>query len=181
MLILVTGGCRSGKSGYAMERALALPGPWTFLATAQAFDEEMRVRIERHRRGRPPQWGLVEEPLAVADALSTALGQARTVIVDCVTLWISNLVCTSESFDEGEASNRARDLAARAHATSAAVIVVTNEVGSGIVPENALARRFRDCAGRANQAIAREADEVVLLTSGIPLVIKPAHGGTICG
>jgi adenosylcobinamide kinase / adenosylcobinamide-phosphate guanylyltransferase len=178
MLILVTGGCRSGKSGYAMERALSLPGPWSFLATAQAFDDEMRARIRKHKQGRPAHWGLVEEPVAVAEALSAMVGEARTVVVDCVTLWMSNLLCADESFDEEAAGRRAADLAARAREAAASVIVITNEVGSGIVPENALARRFRDCAGRANQVIAREAAEVVLLTSGIPLVIKGGKDGS---
>jgi len=176
MLILVTGGCRSGKSGYAMERALALPGPWGFLATAQAFDDEMRARIRKHKAGRPAHWGLVEEPVEVPAALAGMLRETRTVVVDCVTLWMSNLLCAEELLGEDEAARRAGDLAACARDAAATVIVITNEVGSGIVPENALARRFRDCAGRANQVIAREAREVVLLTSGIPLVIKGGKG-----
>jgi adenosylcobinamide kinase / adenosylcobinamide-phosphate guanylyltransferase len=172
MLILVTGGCRSGKSGYAMARAAALPGPWCFLATAQAFDDEMRARIRKHQADRPAHWGLVEEPLEAAGALAEAVQRARVVVMDCVTLWMSNLLCADERFGEEQAAARAAELAARAREAEAAVFVITNEVGSGIVPDNALARKFRDCAGRANQVIAREAREVVLLTSGIPLVIK---------
>lgn len=175
MLILFTGGSRSGKSGFALEKAKSFPGPRTFIATAQAFDDEMRVRIAKHARERSPDWRLVEEPFAVAEALETALRDAGTVLVDCITLWVSNLVCRDEAFGEEQAREGAERIAAVASAARGAVLVVTNEVGSGIVPDNALARRFRDCAGRANQAIARAADEVYLMTSGIPLRIK---GGT---
>jgi adenosylcobinamide kinase/adenosylcobinamide-phosphate guanylyltransferase len=172
MLMLVTGGCRSGKSGYAMERALSLPGPWTFVATALAFDEEMRDRIDRHQRERPAGWGLVEEPRDLTGALRKALEGSRTVVVDCVTLWMTNLLLAEPHFDEDKATRRATEFAALAASADATVIVITNEVGSGIVPDNEISRRFRDCAGRANQAIARQAREVVLLTSGIALTIK---------
>jgi adenosylcobinamide kinase/adenosylcobinamide-phosphate guanylyltransferase len=172
MLILVTGGCRSGKSGYALELAGGFEGPRTFMATAQAYDDEMRDRIERHKRSRPPEWGLIEEPLAVIESLGTALQSSRTVVLDCITLWISNLVCARDDFGEDDARQAAAGLAARARASPAATILITNEVGSGIVPDNQLARRFRDCAGRANQEIARAADAVYLMTSGIALRLK---------
>jgi adenosylcobinamide kinase/adenosylcobinamide-phosphate guanylyltransferase len=181
MLILVTGGSRSGKSGYALSLAERGQGPRVFLATAQAFDDEMARRITAHQEARHAGWGLVEEPLRVPEALGGALGEARTVLVDCVTIWMSNLLLADEGFGEGQAAAAAGKLIAAARVGSRTVIVVTNEVGSGIVPENHLARRFRDCAGRANQLIAQAADEVYLLVSGIALKIKPkeeGHGNT---
>jgi adenosyl cobinamide kinase/adenosyl cobinamide phosphate guanylyltransferase len=174
MLILVTGGSRSGKSGYALERAGRCEGPRLFVATAQAFDEEMARRIEAHKKARSPGWKLVEEPLRVAEAVTEALTRCRTVVVDCVTLWISNLLVGDDAFGEAEAARRAQELAAAARSPDCTVIVVTNEVGSGVVPDNELARRFRDCAGRANQVIARAADEVQFLVSGIAVQVKPA-------
>jgi adenosylcobinamide kinase/adenosylcobinamide-phosphate guanylyltransferase len=202
MLILVTGGSRSGKSGFALELARRFEGPRIFLATAQPFDDEMARRIAAHQRDRPAGWELREEPIHVPDALADALRSARTVIVDCVTVWMANLLLGDESFDEGSAAVHAGLLVSGVRATESAggaksagygstrsgntpyggaksagyggaVIVVTNEVGSGIVPDNALSRRFRDCAGRANQVIAREADEVYSMVAGIPIRIKP--------
>jgi adenosylcobinamide kinase/adenosylcobinamide-phosphate guanylyltransferase len=173
MLILVTGGSRSGKSGYALERAERCEGPRLFLATAQAFDEEMERRIETHKKSRPAGWELAEEPYRVAQSLAAALQRCRTVVVDCVTLWMSNLLLRDAGFGEADASRCAQELAAAARVPGCAVIVVTNEVGSGIVPDNEISRRFRDCAGRANQVIARAADEVQFLVSGIAMQIKP--------
>jgi adenosylcobinamide kinase/adenosylcobinamide-phosphate guanylyltransferase len=160
MLILVTGGSRSGKSSYALGLASKLQGPHTYIATAQPIDEEMRERIASHRAARPAEWGLIEEPLQVPDALRNALTTARTVVLDCVTLWMSNLLLADERFDERRAEAGAGELLQSAGAfPGAATIVVTNEVGSGVVPETVLGRRFRDCAGRANEVIARGADE----------------------
>ncbi len=135
----------------------------------------MEQRIAAHQRSRPPGWRLVEEPTEVPAALTRALRESSVVIVDCVTLWVTNRMLANESFGEAEASEIARALvgAARGAGTGQGVIVVTNEVGCGVVPETALGRRFRDCAGRANQVIARGADEVYLMTSGIPMRIKP--------
>ena len=177
MLILVTGGSRSGKSGYALERAGRCEGPRLFIATAQAFDDEMVRRIEAHKKARSPGWKLVEEPLRVAEAVSEALTRCRTVVVDCVTLWMSNLLLRGDGFGEADAARCAEELASAARVPDSTIIVVTNEVGSGVVPDNELARRFRDCAGRANQVIARAADEVQFLVSGIAVQVKPARGG----
>jgi len=174
MLILVTGGSRSGKSSFALGLAEKYDVPRTYLATAQAFDDEMKERIAAHRRSRPAGWGLVEEPLQVPEALASALRSARTVVLDCVTLWMSNLLLADERFGERAAEEHAQELVESAGtAPGTAVIVVTNEVGSGVVPETVLGRRFRDCAGRANEVIARAADEVYLMVSGIPLRITP--------
>ncbi len=178
MLILVTGGSRSGKSRFALQTAMRFPEPRVLLATAQAFDDEMKARIEGHRRSRPAGWSTVEEPREVPRALRSALQTAGTVVVDCLTLWISNLVLQNEGFDELAAAAAAKDLAGAAAGSAAGVIVVTNEVGSGVVPDNALARRFRDCAGRTNQVLAAAADEVHFLVSGIPLAIKRDSEGT---
>jgi len=174
MLILVTGGSRSGKSRFAQALAQRRPGPHAYVATAEALDEEMKARIESHRRSRPAGWAVVEEPIRVPEAVRAVLGSARTVLLDCVTLWMSNLMLADKTFEESRAQARAEELvAASREAPGAALIVVTNEVGSGVVPDSALGRRFRDCAGRANEVIARSADEVYLLVSGIPLRIKP--------
>ena len=175
MLILVTGGSRSGKSSFALELAERFSGPRAFLATAQALDDEMEQRIAAHQRSRPPGWRLVEEPRDVPEALTRALRESSVVLVDCITLWVTNRMLADERFGEDEASEMARELvgAAREAGTGQGVIVVTNEVGCGVVPETTLGRRFRDCAGRANQVVARGADEVYLMTSGIPVRIKP--------
>jgi adenosylcobinamide kinase/adenosylcobinamide-phosphate guanylyltransferase len=177
MLILVTGGSRSGKSGFALRLAESGPRPRIFLATAQALDEEMAARIRRHRRSRSQDWELVEEPLAVPEALTGALSRGGTVLVDCITLWVSNLILSDERFAEDDAAERAEDLARRARAGGGLTVLVTNEVGSGVVPDNRLARVFRDAAGRMNQVLARAADEVHLLVSGIPMRLKPGEGG----
>ena len=183
MLILITGGSRSGKSTFALELAERFTGPRAFLATAQALDEEMERRIAAHRRSRPPGWRLVEEPMDVPAALTRALRQSAVVIVDCVTLWVTNLMLADDRFGEEVAADSARALVGAAEEAGAgrAVIVVTNEVGCGVVPETALGRRFRDCAGRANQVIARGAAEVYLMTSGIPMRIKPREQGRTDG
>ena len=190
MLILVTGGSRSGKSGFALELAEQYDVPRIFLATAQPFDDEMARRIAAHQRARPTGWAVREEPVLVPETLAAALQSARTVIVDCMTVWMANLLLADDHFDEGAAATRAAALVScvreadagaksapgGAKSGSGAVIVVTNEVGSGIVPDNAISRRFRDCAGRANQVIARAADEVYFMVSGLPMRIKPRGG-----
>lgn len=177
MLILVTGGSRSGKSRFAQGLAQQRPGPHAYVATAEALDAEMKARIESHRRSRPAGWAVVEEPIRVSEAVRVALGSARTVVLDCVTLWMSNLILADETFGERRAEERAEELVkASQDAPGGALVVVTNEVGSGVVPDSLLGRRFRDCAGRANEVIARSADEVYLLVSGIPLRIKPQEG-----
>ena len=174
MLVLVTGGSRSGKSRFAQQLAAKRPGPHAYIATAQTLDEEMRQRVEAHRRSRPSEWAVIEEPWAVPEAIRRAAAASPTVILDCVTLWMTNLLISDDAYDERRAEVAANELVDAARADPAAtVIVVSNEVGSGIVPDNALARRFRDCAGRANEVIAGGADEVYLLVSGIPVRIKP--------
>ncbi len=165
-LILVTGGARAGKSAFAQEWAQALAGAAvSFIATAEALDEEMRNRILRHRRERPAGWETLEQPLKV----STALRQARhpVVLLDCLTLWVSNLMQVGK-----EVLPEIENLLAVRAESNKTLLVVTNEVGLGIVPDNALARQYRDLLGAANRRIAEEADVVYLLVSGVPVKIK---------
>ncbi len=166
MVILITGGARSGKSLYAEGRALALPGVPHYIATAEAGDDEMAARIAAHRARRGPDWQVREAPLDLAQALEATDG-AGPRLVDCLTLWLSNLMFADVNVQEATAR-----LCAVVRRQVSPVIFVTNEVGMGIVPENALARRFRDEAGRLNQEIAALADEVQLVVSGYPLRVK---------
>jgi len=173
---LVTGGSRSGKSDHARHLAEEFPGPRTFIATCPVVDEEMRRRVERHRRERASAgWATVEEEVEVPRALREA-GSSGVVVVDCLTLWVNNLMYEAEKagkvFGEDEISACAHTLLATCRAIPAAVILVTNEVGMGIVPDNALARRYRDLVGRCNQLVATEADRVTLVVSGVPVEIQ---------
>jgi adenosylcobinamide kinase/adenosylcobinamide-phosphate guanylyltransferase len=163
---LVLGGARSGKSRYAEGLVMALPPPWTYVATAEAFDQEMTERIAEHRKRRGDGWRTVDAPRDLPGAIRANPATTR-VLVDCLTLWLSNLMLADLDI-EAETQKLDDALAAR----SAATILVANEVGYGIVPENALARKFRDLQGRLNQRIAARADRVVLVVAGIPLVIK---------
>jgi adenosylcobinamide kinase/adenosylcobinamide-phosphate guanylyltransferase len=166
MMILVTGGARSGKSAYAESRALALPGTPCYIATAEAGDEEMTARIAAHRARRGPPWREIEAPLDLAGALAASDGEGPR-LVDCLTLWLSNLMFAEQDLDAAAAR-----LGEAVRGQQSPVIFVTNEVGMGIVPENRLARRFRDAAGRLNQCVAQVADEVQLVVSGYPLRVK---------
>jgi adenosylcobinamide kinase/adenosylcobinamide-phosphate guanylyltransferase len=163
-LTLVLGGARSGKSRHAESLITALPPPWIYVATGQALDDEMTARIAEHRARRDPRWRTIEAPRDIPGAIEGADG---AVLVDCLTLWLTNLMLAgadpaSETERLGQALRRARY----------PVVLVANEVGLGIVPDNALARRFRDAAGRLNQAIAARANRVVLLVAGIPMQVK---------
>ncbi len=175
MLTLVLGGARSGKSRYAQSLAAAAGGPVVFIATAELVsageDPEMAARIARHRADRPSHWKTLEAPLAVVAAVHST---ESLVLVDCVTLWISNLLYEHRTLDR---SSREKTILAEVEALSSALreresIAVSNEVGEGIVPETPLAREFRDLQGQANQILAREASRVVLLVAGIPLTLK---------
>ncbi|SDX51092.1 bifunctional adenosylcobinamide kinase/adenosylcobinamide-phosphate guanylyltransferase [Roseicitreum antarcticum] len=165
-LTLILGGARSGKSALAEAEVTARPGPWTYIATAQAFDTEMAERIAQHRADRVPGWRTVEAPLDLAGALK-ALPPGQPVLVDCLTLWLSNHLLA-----EHELIVVNNGLMAALQARRGPVWLVANEVGLGIVPDNALARRFRDAAGRLNQQIAAQADRVVFVAAGLPLMLK---------
>jgi adenosylcobinamide kinase / adenosylcobinamide-phosphate guanylyltransferase len=164
-LTLVLGGARSGKSAFAEAEVTALPPPWLYVATAQAFDEEMRERIASHRARRAAGWETVEAPLDVSNVLAAA-GE-RPVLVDCLTLWLSNLLLGEHDIAAATAA-----LDAALEARRAPTVLVANEVGLGIVPDNPLARAFRDAAGRLNQHIAARADRVVFLVAGLPMRVK---------
>ena len=174
-IVLVTGGARSGKSAWAERRAVEIGGDAvTYVATAQALDDEMERRIARHRAERPQAWATVEAPMDAAGAVARA--GTPTVLVDCLTVLASNALLAVEA--EGEeaclAAVRAQAEALRDAAVSreGATIVVTNEVGMGVHPPTALGRWYRDALGRANALLAASADEVVLMVSGIPVRIK---------
>jgi adenosylcobinamide kinase / adenosylcobinamide-phosphate guanylyltransferase len=165
-IILITGGARSGKSTRAELRVRALPGRPVYIATAEALDGEMRERIEKHRARRGTEWLERETPLElVAGLIETDGGGAR--LVDCLTLWLSNLMHAERDWEK-----EAKLLVEVLRAQKSPVVLVTNEVGLGIVPDNALARRFRDAAGIVNQMVARAADEVEFVVAGLPMRVK---------
>jgi adenosylcobinamide kinase / adenosylcobinamide-phosphate guanylyltransferase len=219
-IVFVIGGTRSGKSAFALSRANELPGSKAYLATAQAYDAEMAERIEKHKLERGPVWATREEPVHVGQAVRDLATSYDAVIIDCLTVWLSNLLCgagevdshglmppgpllgsgyrgnlrASEASIEGEAPrallvegatgyplagvpliereeadflDALATLDARSH-----LFIVSNEVGMGIVPDNELARRFRDMAGKLNQGVAQIADEVFLIAAGIPVKLK---------
>jgi adenosyl cobinamide kinase/adenosyl cobinamide phosphate guanylyltransferase len=162
-LTLLLGGARSGKSALAQRFAGRWGGPVTVVATGQARDAEMAARIARHQAARPPGWATVEEPLELEAVLAAAGGDA-CVVVDCLTLWVSNLL--EQGLDDAEVEARARAAAAAAAARAAPTVAVSNEVGAGIVPAEPLARRYRDLLGQVNAAWAAAADQALLLVAG---------------
>jgi len=172
-VLLITGGTRSGKSRYALERALA----WeerVFLATAVPFDEEMRRRIAGHQAERADTFATVEEPYDIASALRSLPPETEVVLLDCLTVWLGNLMhrhgAEKESYPEMESFiDYLRE-------PSCNLVLVTNEVGMGIVPENAMARHYRDIAGALNRRVAELADEVVMTVCGLPLTLKKPDG-----
>jgi adenosylcobinamide kinase / adenosylcobinamide-phosphate guanylyltransferase len=166
-LTLVLGGARSGKSRHAETLVEAAAPAALYLATAQALDAEMAERIRCHRARRGPRWATREEPLDLAAALLEAARPERPVLVDCLTLWLSNLLLAGRDADAASAT-----LLAALPRLAGSVVFVANEVGLGIVPDNALARAFRDHAGRLNQAVAARAQRVVFLAAGLPLTLK---------
>src|SRR5215469_4174311 len=174
MLTLVLGGARSGKSRLA-QRLAAANTRVTYVATAQIGDDaEMVTRIERHRADRPPSWRTIEEHLAVADALERAAEETDAVLVDCLTIWLSNLFWKYRDSGPRDAENDARGQIQRMRslATQCHVILVSNELGSGTVPESSVTRAFRDAQGLMNQWAAEAADEVILTVAGLPLYLK---------
>lgn len=173
--IFVTGGARSGKSTFAETLALEFSAPLCYLATAQALDAEMDARIIKHRQRRGDVWRTIEEPLLLAGVLTDLDDGYGAVLVDCVTLWLTNLLFKYEDCGDGVEElvlGDVRQLAGLLPTLSIPVIVVSNEVGMGLVPENRLGRLFRDIAGQANQLIAAAADEAWLVASGIPIRLK---------
>jgi adenosylcobinamide kinase / adenosylcobinamide-phosphate guanylyltransferase len=174
-ITLLTGGVRSGKSSLALEMANRSPGKKAFIATAVAIDPEMKQRIEKHRESRGRNFTTIEEPYDLARALSCLDASVSTVVIDCLTVWLGNLFF-KYSENEKQVLEQVELFKKSLEKSSHDCIIVTNETGWGIVPENELSRKFRDVAGYVNQAIARIADEVFLLCSGIPMQIKGEKG-----
>jgi adenosylcobinamide kinase/adenosylcobinamide-phosphate guanylyltransferase len=179
-LILVLGGARAGKSAFAQGLAQAMGRRVLCVVTAQPGDEEMRRRIQRHRQRRPPAWRVVEEPLAVAHALTPFLDATDVALIDCLTVWVSNLLLAAlpggvvQGFRQAEVAEKTvsramEDLLVRYREGPASFVVVSNEVGMGVVPEYPLGRLYRDCLGRANQQMAAQADRVYCLVAGLAL------------
>jgi adenosylcobinamide kinase/adenosylcobinamide-phosphate guanylyltransferase len=169
-IILITGGARSGKSRFAETITRSYGAPLGYLATGESRDAEMAQRIDRHRERRGPDWTTIEEPLRLTETLIATCGRFRAILVDCITLWLSNLLLTHEEPERVLAA--VRELADAAPKLATPLVLVTNEVGMGIVPENCLARLFRDLAGEANELLAATADEVHVVFAGLPLRLK---------
>ncbi|MFH1707033.1 MAG: bifunctional adenosylcobinamide kinase/adenosylcobinamide-phosphate guanylyltransferase [Planctomycetota bacterium] len=169
--IFVIGGCRSGKSRRALELARQAGGRRVYVATLEPRDGEMRDRVKRHQAERGKGWRTVEESVDLAGTLAREGRKADVIVVDCLTLWVSNLLLAGRDIDA--IVRAADDLAAAVRACPVAVILVSNEVGGGVVPDNALGRAFRDAAGLVNQRVAAVCSRVELMVAGIPLAIKP--------
>lgn len=164
---LVLGGARSGKSRLGLTLAEATGLAPVFVATAEALDDEMAARISRHQKERDPRWQTVEAPLELVDALAEHLSPARVVLVDCLTLWLSNLMHAERNVEAGS-----RALLATLASAPGPVVFISNELGLGLVPETPLGRAFRDAQGRLNQEVAQCCDRVEFVAAGLPLTLK---------
>ena len=179
---LIIGGARSGKSAFAQELALKLGKPVLFVATATAGDEEMAQRIEQHQKARPATWGTLEITTRIGSQILGKIGSAQVVIVDCITLLVGNIFSQyshqGEQIDaslvEQEVMAEINELIDSIKQTNARFIIVTNEVGTGLVPPSKVARLYRDLLGKANQMLTEVSDEVYLMVAGLPVPIKPA-------
>jgi adenosylcobinamide kinase/adenosylcobinamide-phosphate guanylyltransferase len=181
--ILITGGARSGKSRFALEFARKTGGPVLFIATAVAGDREMQERIKKHRKERPPDWRVLEATSDIGSRIEQAIDDARVVIIDCITMLINSIFSQygDQEFKEIDASLLEQKVVVeitgiieRMKEPDAMFIIVTNEVGLGLVPDNRMGRLYRDVLGRANQMLAGCVDEVYLMVAGIPVQIKPS-------
>jgi adenosylcobinamide kinase/adenosylcobinamide-phosphate guanylyltransferase len=166
-LTFVLGGARSGKSRYAERLVMNCTAPWVYIATAQAHDEEMSARIAEHRQRRDGKWRTLEAPLDLPGAIAAHGNNGQAVLIDCLTLWLSNVMLAGQDL----MAEQQRLITALSN-TDGPVVVVSNEVGFGIVPDNALAREFRDAQGRLNMQVAAIADRAVLIAAGLPLILK---------
>ena len=189
---LITGGARSGKSTFAERLAAQAKRPVIYIATAQIWDGEMAIRVKKHQEQRPSSWRLIEEPLNIQETLTQLKDEDGVILLDCVTLWLTNMLLAAEQSDhmhqsepsesqnstyiykhiEPEILAKVQEVARLAQEIKPQVIFVTNEVGQGIVPENPLARVYRDLAGRSNQILARSAEQVYMVIAGLPLELK---------
>lgn len=166
---LILGGAKSGKSSYAESLVTALPPPYIYVATAQALDDEMKDRVMKHRARRIPSWETIETPIRLVETLASLQHRGAPVLVDCMTLWLTNLLIGQ---DAPQPEQPLDELCTFLPLVDYPLFIVSNEVGSGIVPQNALARRFRDLAGSANQRLAAVCQAVTLVVAGLPLRIK---------
>jgi adenosylcobinamide kinase / adenosylcobinamide-phosphate guanylyltransferase len=171
--IFITGGCRSGKSGRALDISATIGGGHNhYLATCVPQDEEMRARVSRHQKERGADWLTIEEPLELPAAIACHGKDADVILIDCLTMWVSNLMAAD--LDDEAILDRVAALCETVAAPPCPLVIVSNEVGAGIVPENALARRFRDLAGWTNQRLAAVCRQVIWMVAGIPVTIKPS-------
>jgi len=174
-MILITGGSRSGKSAYAQRIAESVSGARTYIATCPVVDKEMEERIRKHREARDPSWRTIEEVTNLADALASARG-SEVILVDCLTLWINNLMYEAQKknkrLGEDAIGALSKNVVGICKELPGSVVLVTNEVGMGIVPADPVSRMFRDLAGRCNQIMAEQADTVIFMVSGLPIYIK---------
>jgi adenosylcobinamide kinase/adenosylcobinamide-phosphate guanylyltransferase len=166
---LVLGGVRSGKSAFAQEQIAASGKPVCYVATSQVWDDDMADRVRQHKDNRPSEWQLIEEPLALASVLHSLNSPDQAVIVECFTLWMTNLLCLE---DETRLEDEKQALLKAVEVFEGDLILVSSEVGLGIMPMNALARRFGDEAGTMNQALAKLTDRVTFVAAGLPLPLK---------
>ncbi len=173
-IILLLGGARSGKSTFAQELACQMSNKVLFVATGEAFDDEMRARIEEHKKNRPKSWRTLEASHNIGKALKEQIADSEVVIIDCLTLLVSNLLGSECNYAkaENQVLSEINELIAAINSSRAAFIIVSNEVGLGLVPDNKLGRIYRDLLGKANQLIAKHADQVYFMATGIPLEIK---------
>lgn len=168
---LVIGGCRSGKSGHALKIAEAISAEERiFIATCVPYDQEMKRRVERHQKDRDPSWKTFETPVDIAGVINAESAEHRVILVDCLTLWVSNLMM--ETPDTTQILSYVDELKSALASTQCPVILVSNEVGAGIVPENKIARLYRDLAGEINRKIAETAHTVIWMVAGIPVPVK---------
>ena len=165
--VFILGGAKSGKSAFAVGEAAALPGRKAYVATAQPFDDEMKVRIERHRQERPKDWDTFEEPLDLPGLLLKIKDSHDVILIDCLTIWLTNLMLA-----EKDILQETESFVSSLTTVGGSIFAVSNEVGFGIVPDNEMARKFRDLAGTLNQRVAAVADQVYLVSAGIPIKIK---------
>jgi adenosylcobinamide kinase/adenosylcobinamide-phosphate guanylyltransferase len=170
-IIFVIGGCRSGKSTYALQTAEKVAGERkVYIATCVPQDDEMKKRVAKHQTERSKSWATVEEPLELSEAIIQNSRRADVILIDCLTLWVSNLLM--ETDNEKKIEDTISDLIEALEKVTCPVVLVSNEVGTGIVPENKLARQYRDIIGLANQAVAKTAGKVIWMVAGIPVTVK---------
>ncbi len=167
MMTFIIGGARSGKSRFALKNASSNSGEKAYIATAEALDDEMRGRIEKHKRERSDEWITFEEPLKIASLINDFSSKYDVILIDCLTLWLSNLLLSNKQIVE-----EIDCLVSNLNTCKSSLYIVSNEVGQGIVPDNEIARLFREFSGLLNQKVSEISDEVYLMTAGIPLKIK---------